>query len=264
VQSRDPAFDIAVLKVIDVASAQPLIALGDAASLRLGEEVLAIGTPLGFLQNTVSRGIVSGVREVRGATLVQTDAAVNPGNSGGPLINRDGAVIGIVTSAYINSNGLAFAVSVDHIRSALAGRVSAVAAAGGPATPYDALTPAIAAPGDDRRGEATRAFEDVIRRVAVRADELDGSWKAFTATCYEGRIAGVFDRQWFALWDPRAMQGVVPSHCLSYFADLKRQANEIEQTVVTSDEMARRADLYPGTRRDVLRKYRLDYAGWSR
>src|SRR3954469_6177081 len=92
VQSTEPAFDVAVLKVAGVLSNQTVIPLGTASNVRLGEEVIAIGTPLGFLQNTVSRGIVSGMREVRGATLVQTDAAINPGNSGGPLIDRRGRV----------------------------------------------------------------------------------------------------------------------------------------------------------------------------
>ena len=89
-RARRPAFDIAILKVAGILTNQTVIPLGTAANVRLGEEVIAIGTPLGFLQNTVSRGIVSGVREVGGATLMQTDAAINPGNSGGPLLDRRG------------------------------------------------------------------------------------------------------------------------------------------------------------------------------
>ena len=77
-----------------------------------------------------------------------------------------------------------------------------------------------------------------------------------------GRIAGTFDRQWFALWDTRAMQGVVSSNCGPYFDDFRRRANDIRQAVVGIDEAARRADVYPGTRRDVLRKHRLDY--WTK
>ena len=59
--------------------------------------MIAIGTPLGFLQNTVSRGIVSALRNVEGAMTIQTDAPINPGNSGGPLFDECGRVIGINT-----------------------------------------------------------------------------------------------------------------------------------------------------------------------
>lgn len=262
VQATSAAFDIAVLKVFGVLSDQAVLPLGTAASVRIGEEVIAIGTPLGFLQNTVSRGIVSGLRDVGGATLVQTDAAINPGNSGGPLLNRSGAVIGIIKSGYIGSDGLAFAVAVDHARSVLAGRSDPSASAG--STEYQALSPAVASPADQRRADATHAYEEAIGQLARRADDLDGQWKSFTAQCYQGRIAGAFDRPWFALWDTRAMQGVVASSCVPYFDDFRRRATDIQQAVTAADEAARLADIYPGTRRDVLRKYKLDYAGWNR
>jgi S1-C subfamily serine protease len=263
VQATEPAFDIAVLKIAGVLANQSVIELGSAANIRLGEEVIAIGTPLGFLQNTVSRGIVSGMREVRGATLVQTDAAINPGNSGGPLIDRRGTVIGIVTSAYVNSNGLAFAVSVDHVRRVLSGR-SSTGSSPTAQTPYDALSPGVVSPEDSRRVELAQAYEDTIGRLSTRADGLDREWKSFVASCYQGRIAGGFERDWFALWDTRAMQGVVAESCVSYFNGIKRQATEIQQAVAATDETARQAGIYPGTRREMLRRYKLDYAGWGR
>jgi S1-C subfamily serine protease len=261
VQATSPAFDIAVLKVFDVISSQTIIPLGSAASVRIGEEVIAIGTPLGFLQNTVSRGIVSGLRDVGGATLVQTDAAINPGNSGGPLLNRSGAVIGIIKSGYVGSNGLAFAVAIDHARGVLAGRGDPSNAPTG-STEYQALSPAVAAPADQRRLDAARGYEAAIGQLAQRADEVDGQWKSFVAQCYQGRIVGTFDRPWFALWDSRAMQGAVGSSCTPYFDDIRRRATDIQRAVTAADEVARAADIYPGTRRDVLRKYRLDY--WSK
>jgi len=261
VQATSPAFDIAVLKVAGVLSKQAVLQLGTAASVRIGEEVIAIGTPLGFLQNTVSRGIVSGLRDVGGATLVQTDAAINPGNSGGPLLNRSGAVIGIIKSGYVGNDGLAFAVAVDHARAVLAGRGDPSGAPTG-STEYQALSPAVASPADQRRLDATRAYEQAIGQLARRADELDGQWKSVIAQCYQGRIVGAFDRPWFALWDPRAMQGVVVSSCVSYFDDVRRRATDIQKAVTAADEAARAADIYPGTRRDVLRRYRLDY--WTR
>ena len=58
------------------------------------------------------------------------------------------------------------------------------------------------------------------------------------------------------------MQGVVASSCTPYFEDLRRRATDIQRALAAVDEVARAADIYPGTRRDVLRKYRLDYGGW--
>jgi S1-C subfamily serine protease len=261
VQATSPAFDIAVLKVSGIISNQPVLPLGTAASIRIGEEVIAIGTPLGFLQNTVSRGIVSGLREVGGATLVQTDAAINPGNSGGPLLNKNGAVIGIIKSGYVGSDGLAFAVAIDHAQAVLAGRSDPTGAPTG-ATDYQALSPAVASPADQHRLDAARAYETAIAQLARRADVLDNQWTSFTARCYQGRIVGRFDRPWFALSDARAMQGAVAPQCGPYFDDLRRQAADIQQAVSAVEESARLADIYPGTRRDVLRKHRLDY--WTR
>ena len=85
-----------------------------------GQDVVALGSPRG-LANTVTRGIVSGVRKADadlksqvpvGTTLIQTDAAVNPGNSGGPLVNKNGEVIGIVTFKKTGAEGLNFAISI--------------------------------------------------------------------------------------------------------------------------------------------------------
>jgi len=258
VQSTAPAFDIAVLKVLEVRTGQAIIPLGSGAGVRIGEEVIAIGTPLGFLQNTVTRGIVSGLRDVGGATLVQTDAAINPGNSGGPLLDRQGTAVGIIKSAYVSNNGLSFAVAVEHARAVLEGR-TIPAPETGAAKQYQALAPALASPADQRRLDDARAFEEAISQAARAADALDGQWKSFTASCYQGRISGTFDRPWFALWDAGAMQGVLASTCGPYFDDLRRRANEIRQAVIGIDESARRADVYPGTRRTVLRRHRLDY-----
>src|SRR6185295_14808261 len=100
----------------------PTLRLGSSAQARAGQEVMALGAPLG-LQNTVTRGIVSAVRNVESLTLVQTDAAINPGNSGGPLITRNGDVIGITTMSMRPSaaQGLSFAVGIEHAQALLAG-----------------------------------------------------------------------------------------------------------------------------------------------
>ncbi|GAB7036606.1 MULTISPECIES: S1C family serine protease [Catenuloplanes] len=118
---RDPASDIAVLRV-DGGAGTPL-RLAAAGHTRVGEPVLAVGSPLG-LSGTVTAGIVSALdREVRlgGAggrrTAVQTDASINPGNSGGPLVNARGEVVGVNTAIATleggGSIGIGFAIPID-------------------------------------------------------------------------------------------------------------------------------------------------------
>lgn len=103
VVGEDTLTDLALLKIDE--SDLTAMSLGDSDQLRVGETVAAIGNPLGYFQQTVTAGIISAVdRQVRfpgsdfAYTFVQTDALVNPGNSGGPLVNIDGEIIGINTA----------------------------------------------------------------------------------------------------------------------------------------------------------------------
>ena len=86
--------DLAPLQVRG--AAQPGIPLGNSAMLEVGQDVIAIGSPLG-LEGTVTRGIISGLRTLGRVPVIEIDAAINPGNSGGPLIDASGQVIGINT-----------------------------------------------------------------------------------------------------------------------------------------------------------------------
>ena len=117
VLGADPATDIAVLKID--AKNLPTVRLGDATRLEVGDPVLAIGSPFGF-EETATAGIVSAKgRSLPGDSYVpfiQTDAAVNPGNSGGPLFNGSGEVVGINAQIYSQSGGyqgLAFAIPIN-------------------------------------------------------------------------------------------------------------------------------------------------------
>jgi serine protease Do len=117
VLGADRATDIAVVKI--EAKGLSAVRLGDPSKVRVGEWVVAIGSPFGF-ENTVTQGIVSATsRSLPDGTYVpfiQTDAAVNPGNSGGPLFNLKGEVIGINSQIYSRTGGyqgLAFAVPID-------------------------------------------------------------------------------------------------------------------------------------------------------
>ena len=258
--------DVAVLHLMNPEANQPTLAMGSATRVRAGQEVIALGSPLGVFQNTVTRGIVSAVRQMGALTLVQTDAAINPGNSGGPLLDRTGEVIGITSLNIPSRQGLGFAIAIDHARSLLDGTRQAQASTG---TPLTSLTQALAsnpAPPDSEalRQQGAHDYEQAIAQLALRADSLDGRWRSFTGACYRGRVTGSFDHEWFALWDPRAMQGAVSPGCGGEFDDIRRLAEDIRHEVSAVGEAARRADVYPGTRRDALRKYRLDYAGWGR
>jgi putative serine protease PepD len=258
-------FDIAILRISNADPNQPTLAMGSGMQARAGQEVIALGTPLG-LQNTVTRGIVSAVRAVNGVTLVQTDAAINPGNSGGPLVDRSGSVIAIATMGMRSAvaQGLSFGVAIEHAQALLSGRRTVATG-----TPVAGLSQAMTArqgvsESDVAREASTRAYEQVIASTARKADDLDDRWRTFKGACYEGRVAGAFDREWFAFWEQKAMQGAVSPGCGQMFADLRRSAEDVRGTVVSADEAARQAGVYPGRRREILKRYRLDYSGWER
>ena len=111
----DKRTDVAVVKI--EASGLPAVKVGDISKLRVGEWVMAIGSPFG-LENTVTAGIVSAKQRDTGEYLpfIQTDVAINPGNSGGPLINMRGEVVGINSQIYSRSGGfmgISFSIPID-------------------------------------------------------------------------------------------------------------------------------------------------------
>lgn len=125
--ARDPIYDIAVLKIETKTS---FISLSDSNKIRLGQTVIAIGNALGEFQNTISTGVVSGLRRTITAfgnasgpellqELIQTDAAINPGNSGGPLLNLSGQVIGINTAMARGAENIGFATPINFAKKAV-------------------------------------------------------------------------------------------------------------------------------------------------
>lgn len=118
---QDKATDIALLRVLSDTNL-PSANLGDSAQLQVGQIAIAIGNPFGF-QNTVTAGIISALdRSLRSRTgrlienVIQTDAALNPGNSGGPLVDSEGKVIGINTAVIQYAQGICFAIPVNTMR----------------------------------------------------------------------------------------------------------------------------------------------------
>lgn len=116
---RDQRTDIAVIRITDKKGGLPVAPLGDSSKLRVGEWVMAMGSPFG-LDHTVTAGIVSAKGRNIGAgpydNFIQTDASINPGNSGGPLVNLRGEVVGINTAIFSGSGGnigIGFATPID-------------------------------------------------------------------------------------------------------------------------------------------------------
>ena len=125
VLALDPVQDLAVIKIQDANKVFPAIKLGDSSGIQIGQGAIAIGNALGQFSNTVSVGIISGLQRTISASgkgggfsetlegIIQTDAAINSGNSGGPLLNLKGEVIGINTAMAQGAESIGFAIPIN-------------------------------------------------------------------------------------------------------------------------------------------------------
>jgi len=121
-----PSMDVAILKIKPKKGKFKPVELGDSDKLKLGQTVISIGNALGEFRNTVSKGVISGLRRdiaARGGTVIeqiknviQTDAAINKGNSGGPLINLSGQVIGVNVAMVSGAQNIGFAIPINQVK----------------------------------------------------------------------------------------------------------------------------------------------------
>ncbi|MDO4612319.1 MAG: trypsin-like peptidase domain-containing protein [Candidatus Saccharibacteria bacterium] len=139
VAAVDPLDDVAFLKIEGVSDLKAAM-LGDSKTIQVGQQVIAVGNALGEYRNTVTAGIISGTRRSLVATdstgtmseqlsdMIQTDAAINSGNSGGPLVNAAGEVIGINTATSSTAENMGFAIPISGVKGMLAQLVETGAA----------------------------------------------------------------------------------------------------------------------------------------
>jgi hypothetical protein len=245
VETNSPELDLAVLKLDLVDLNQPVLPIADPSDVHVGAEVVAIGSPLGFA-NTVTRGIVSGVREREGVRLIQTDAAINPGNSGGPLLDRYGRVLGVNTMKVVarDVNGMAFAVSIHYTRALIPGFA-----------PNANVTA--------RYEEGVRNYTDRVRTAAEQADKIDKSWKQFQSSCIGGSGRSDADHAWFALRD-----GTVPGirrsdSCRSWVDYFRQSAAQVHDALARRETAARQAGVGADRMRTIRRRYNVEWAAWT-
>lgn len=127
---RDPANDLAIVKINPGVNNIAQVELGDSGNLKVGQFVIAIGTALGEFRHTVTTGVISGLgRGIFAGTpfegverldnVIQTDAAINPGNSGGPLINSAGQVIGVNVAVAQGAQNIGFAIPINIVKDSI-------------------------------------------------------------------------------------------------------------------------------------------------
>ena len=263
VTSASAAVDLALLQVFNPNPEQPTLRLGSVTTARPGEEVIAIGYALGTLSNTVTRGIVSAVRQTTSnVTLIQTDAAINPGNSGGPLLDRTGTVIGVNSMRNNGGEGLGFAIAIDHAIALVNGRAPASMT-----TPLAGLRQVLGGPSesDAARAKGSDEYEEVVQWAARNGDQIDANWQRNSKLCVAGVASTSGDRAWFGLFVPNGVKVAVSNayDCFGWIDQMKSNAIEIKGQMDKAAEAARRDGVYPGTLRQIRQKYRMDWSGWN-
>jgi len=258
VKSIDPGKDLALLAADVNAGDYSILALRSASELRPGQEVLAVGTALGILENTVTRGIVSAVRMNGALILVQTDAAINDGNSGGPLVDREGRVVGVNTLKIGPAQSLGFAVAADHAMALLRGggippeQITIVASP----TPTPTRRPASRLRPSARNREVDEAawrFDGAMKRLAPKARELRSASRSFESRCLGD---GLLSRSWSG---PMMETAKGRALCSEQYEALGRESENLKRAVNEAEAKAREEGVYAPAVRQIKQKYSV---GW--
>ncbi len=231
---QDPSLDLALLKIQPNDPTQPA-PLGDSSQLQVADSVIAIGSPFG-LDLTVSRGIVSGMRRaivIDGVThdqMIQTDAAINQGNSGGAMINRDGEVIGINTAIYTPTGafaGIGFAIPVNKVKGFIQDQVSLTDMAPGQGNSMQMLDPLPirrqTMSGTQMQNVAAPQGPPIRANAMPPANHSDGRDRMACATCHQTQIVRRMDkhkpccnrRRWLSQWRHRTHSSTSKARCSS-------------------------------------------------
>ena len=260
--------DLAIVRLDDVPAHLSALTLAPANSVRVGEDVMVLGSALGMLQGTVTRGIVSAVRSAGGLTLLQTDAAINPGNSGGPVINSRGTVVGVTTAKMNGAESLGFAIASEHAARLVSG-AHAVAdmSASSDATPFNGAMSGQPSGGRDADREAGGAqYDATVRSLSAQADQLDAYWMRYRAMCQPGQRTGRAPerREWFGIWDAASRMAPESSDCAAVRRDIITTASALDAAMSRASESARRAGVFPGETRAIRERYAMTWQGWDR
>ena len=195
VTQRHPTLDLAYISIDSSQTFTP-IAVGDSDGVRVGAEVIAIGFPLSSTlgsEPTVSVGIISAKRD----DALQTDASLNPGNSGGPLLDMFGQVIGVVVSRVEEDSagrpisGIGFAIPINEVKTELGGQVSPAGPVLPTPTPFPTIGPTPDIDATKAAIEAVDAFRRESDQATRTAVEAQATAEAYAASLEATRVAGL-------------------------------------------------------------------------
>jgi hypothetical protein len=235
-----------------------VVPIGTVNDVHPGREVVAIGSPMGF-DNSVTRGIVSSVRSVENITLIQTDAAINSGNSGGPLVDIDGRVIGVNAAKLYGGESIALAIAIDHVIDLIEGEEPL------PPLPIAAVTDEKDRSKMNTEELARADFTAKVERLAKQANDVDSLWDRYQSRC--GRCPSAQDergREWFVIWDRWSRIPDPDSiECQELMSEIGDRAERIGEEMWSAEQQARRDYVDEEVRRFVRRYYEMEWNGWE-
>jgi hypothetical protein len=158
------------------------------------------------------------------------------------------------------AQGLSFAIAIDHATALMSGHTVVSTQ-----TPLEALRQATGGPSESEsaRDRGAARFEQAVQVIARAGDQVDASWQRNSKLCVASAVSTGGDRPWFALYVANGVKTAVSNQydCFGWIDDMKSSANQIKERMNQAVEAARRDDVYPGTIRDIRRKYRMEWAG---